>query len=146
MEPNEGSERRFSAPRRRALRGLGWAVGGALAAETLSWLGCAGVGSTEDSGPVILDLSELPVGRRVIVSYRKLPVEVLRTDNGVHARSLACTHMGCTVRWDEEQRLYLCPCHKGIFDASGEVVSGPPPAPLPSVSVSVSGTMVTVGS
>jgi cytochrome b6-f complex iron-sulfur subunit len=146
VNSSEGSERRFSAPRRQALRVLGWAAGGALAAETLSLLGCTGVGSTEGSGPVVLDLSELPVGRRVTVLYRRLPVEVRRTDNGIHARSLTCTHMGCTVRWDEGQRLYLCPCHKGIYDADGEVVSGPPPAPLPAVPVSVSDTTVTVGS
>jgi len=144
VKPNDGPEKRFSAPRRRALRVLGGAAGCALLAETLGLLGCAGDGSND--GPVFLDLSELPAGRRVVVSYRELPVEVLRTDHGVHARSLACTHMGCIVRWDEEQQLYLCPCHKGIFDADGEVVSGPPPSPLPSVPVSVSDTMVTVGS
>jgi cytochrome b6-f complex iron-sulfur subunit len=116
-----------------------------VAVETLGLLGCAGSGSA-DEGPVVLDLSDLPAGQRTVVYYQRLPVEVTRTENGVHARSLACTHMGCTVRWDEGQQLYLCPCHAGRFDADGEVVSGPPPTALPSIPVSVSDSVVTIGS
>jgi cytochrome b6-f complex iron-sulfur subunit len=112
----------------------------------LEWLTLLGCGGSAEEGPVVLDLSELTDGRRVVVYYRRLPVEVVRTGNGVHARSLACTHMGCTVRWDESQRLYLCPCHEGRFDAEGKVISGPPPSSLPSVPVSVSDSVVTVGS
>lgn len=140
-----GSRPGFSGPRRRALRVLAGAAGCALAAETLGLLGCAGPGTAEQ-GPVVLDLSELTPGARVVVSYRQLPVEVIRTENGVHALSLACTHMGCTVRWDAGKQLYLCPCHEGRFDADGQVVSGPPPSSLPSIPVSVSDTVVTVGS
>ena len=41
-----------------------------------------------------------------------------------------CTHLGCRVRWVEDQRRFYCPCHAGIFDEDGNVVSGPPPRPL----------------
>jgi Rieske Fe-S protein len=27
--------------------------------------------------------------------------------------------------------LLICPCHNGIYDLDGRVVSGPPPRPLP---------------
>jgi len=46
------------------------------------------------------------------------------------AISAACSHLGCIVTWDEDQKSFKCPCHNGIYDAEGKVVSGPPPAPL----------------
>jgi len=41
-----------------------------------------------------------------------------------------CTHLGCAVRWDEGISIFLCPCHGGAYDIQGNVVAGPPPAPL----------------
>jgi Rieske Fe-S protein len=48
----------------------------------------------------------------------------------VIAISAACSHLGCIVTWDEEQKLFKCPCHDGSYDMAGRVVSGPPPRPL----------------
>jgi menaquinol-cytochrome c reductase iron-sulfur subunit len=42
----------------------------------------------------------------------------------------ACTHLGCKVHWEEERNAFICPCHDGVFDKAGNVVSGPPPEPL----------------
>ncbi|MDE3178470.1 MAG: Rieske 2Fe-2S domain-containing protein [Acidobacteriota bacterium] len=47
------------------------------------------------------------------------------------AFSIVCTHLGCPVRWLPEARLFMCPCHGGIYYANGNVASGPPPRPLP---------------
>jgi len=44
--------------------------------------------------------------------------------------SSTCTHLGCTVRWDANQKLFLCACHGGAFNLDGSVKSGPPPRPL----------------
>ena len=54
------------------------------------------------------------------------------TDNGRDfvAMSNICTHLGCRVRWIAEKGQFLCPCHNAVFDREGNVVSGPPPAPL----------------
>lgn len=49
---------------------------------------------------------------------------------GYRALSATCTHLGCGVAWNEAQSQFQCPCHKGVFDRSGKVVSGPPPRPL----------------
>lgn len=46
------------------------------------------------------------------------------------ALSNICTHLGCRVRWIPDQGQFFCPCHNGVFDKSGHVVSGPPPRPL----------------
>ena len=44
--------------------------------------------------------------------------------------SSRCTHLSCTVNWDEDTRVFVCPCHDASFDAEGKVVNGPPPEPL----------------
>lgn len=41
-----------------------------------------------------------------------------------------CTHLSCKVRWSPKQSVFVCPCHDGVFDHNGNVVSGPPPRPL----------------
>ncbi|GAB4420026.1 MAG: ubiquinol-cytochrome c reductase iron-sulfur subunit [Anaerolineales bacterium] len=44
--------------------------------------------------------------------------------------SSRCTHLSCTVNWEEESRRFICPCHDASFDEEGKVVDGPPPHPL----------------
>ncbi|MBW1942568.1 MAG: ubiquinol-cytochrome c reductase iron-sulfur subunit, partial [Deltaproteobacteria bacterium] len=60
------------------------------------------------------------------------PVMIARRPdvNNVVVFNTTCTHLGCTVHWDESKQLYLCACHGGIFDADGHVSAGPPPRPL----------------
>jgi Rieske Fe-S protein len=48
--------------------------------------------------------------------------------------SSICTHLACAVLWNRDRNRLECPCHDGVFDpATGEVVAGPPPRPLPKV-------------
>jgi nitrite reductase/ring-hydroxylating ferredoxin subunit len=42
----------------------------------------------------------------------------------------ATSHLGCIVTWDEEKKIFQCPCHDGRYDMEGRVISGPPPGPL----------------
>ena len=46
------------------------------------------------------------------------------------AFSVNCTHLGCPVRWFKAPKLFLCPCHGGVYNADGTVAAGPPPKPL----------------
>lgn len=46
------------------------------------------------------------------------------------ALSNICTHLGCKVRWINDQSQFFCPCHNATFDKDGKVTSGPPPRPL----------------
>lgn len=55
-------------------------------------------------------------------------------DGRLAGYSAVCTHLACAVLWREQDGTLQCPCHDGVFDpASGEVVAGPPPRPLPKV-------------
>jgi Rieske Fe-S protein len=73
-----------------------------------------------------------------IVSEEEIAAFVL-TENGRDfiAMSNVCTHLGCRVRWIADQEQFLSPCHNGIFDKAGNVVSGPPPRPLDRYEVKV---------
>jgi Rieske Fe-S protein len=56
---------------------------------------------------------------------------VRRDEERFVALSATCPHSRvCLVEWDEKRRQVVCPCHRGVFDLHGNVVSGPPPEPL----------------
>jgi menaquinol-cytochrome c reductase iron-sulfur subunit len=73
-----------------------------------------------------------------IVDEHEISVYVL-TDDGREFAAISniCTHLGCRVRWIADDNEFFCPCHNGIFDKEGNVVSGPPPRPLDRYQVKV---------
>jgi len=52
------------------------------------------------------------------------------TDDRFTAFVVNCTHLGCPVRWEPEAKLFMCPCHGGVYYSNGQVAGGPPPKPL----------------
>ncbi len=78
---------------------------------------------------------ELGQGRQV--QFQGKPIWVLRLPGGFAAISAICTHKGCIVDWDVQQRLLACPCHRGLYDTDGNVVQGLPHEPLPHFRVDV---------
>jgi len=51
-------------------------------------------------------------------------------DGGFMAFSLKCTHLGCSVLWDDSEKIFNCPCHASSFGKYGEVINPPAPRPL----------------
>jgi menaquinol-cytochrome c reductase iron-sulfur subunit len=71
-----------------------------------------------------------------ITEDRELSYFVLTEDRREYsALSNICTHLSCRVRWVADEEKFYCPCHNGVFDKDGNVVSGPPPRPLDSYQV-----------
>ena len=50
--------------------------------------------------------------------------------DGILVLSSRCTHLSCTVNWNEETQKFACPCHDASFDKDGKVLDCPPPKPL----------------
>jgi len=88
--------------------------------------------------------SEMPVGVGIKTLLGNEPVWVIHAPFGFVALSAVCTHLGCIVNYDKEKEIW-CPCHAGFFDLRGNVISGPPPRPLPSYPVAVVGGKVVIG-
>jgi len=82
---------------------------------------------------------ELPVGGAKVFHYpdADTPCVLIRTGaERFVAFAQRCTHLGCPVIYEAQARRLACPCHEGYFDAaSGRVLSGPPPRPLPAVAI-----------
>ncbi len=57
-------------------------------------------------------------------------VWIFRDAKGFYVISAICTHLGCIVDRGND-RQFVCPCHGTLFDATGKLVSGPAPGPLP---------------
>ncbi len=54
-----------------------------------------------------------------------------------------CTHLSCPVHFSAEVNRIECPCHNGAFDAAtGAVLAGPPPRPLPKILVRLEGDKI----
>ncbi len=51
--------------------------------------------------------------------------------------AINCTHLGCPVRWFAESKLFMCPCHGGVFYENGDHAAGPPPRGLYTYKVKV---------
>jgi Rieske Fe-S protein len=46
-------------------------------------------------------------------------------DGGFIALSLRCTHLGCSITWEENRKRFICPCHSSAFAITGEVMNPP---------------------
>jgi cytochrome b6-f complex iron-sulfur subunit len=69
---------------------------------------------------------------------------VRTTDGGFLALSLTCSHLGCTVLWNESKSQFICPCHSSAFDAFGRVINSPAPGPLDYFPVIIEGGKVKI--
>jgi Rieske Fe-S protein len=88
----------------------------------------------------LIDAADVPVGGGVIVGD---VVVVQPTEGEFLAYSAICTHQGCKVNQVGDGAI-RCPCHGSVFAVEdGSVRTGPAGAPLPAVSVSVEGGVVS---
>ena len=65
-------------------------------------------------------------------------------DGGFLALSSKCTHLGCTVPWQEKEKRFACPCHGSSFDMTGSVITSPAPRPLDMYPVRIENNVVKV--
>lgn len=75
-----------------------------------------------------------------IVKFGTKPALLVRANDGqFKAYTAVCTHLDCTVQYKSDTSQIWCACHNGLYDLSGQVVSGPPPRPLEVFAVNLRG-------
>jgi glycine/D-amino acid oxidase-like deaminating enzyme/nitrite reductase/ring-hydroxylating ferredoxin subunit len=76
-------------------------------------------------------VDEIAPGTGAIVRIEGRRCAVHRTPEGeIRALSPRCTHLGCLVRFNDEEGAWECPCHGSRFGIEGEVIQGPATRPL----------------
>lgn len=136
---------------RREFLSLGIAAGFAVAAIASTYSVFKYLYPTEEAAQqveekiMVASLDELPPGSAKFFRFRNKPSVVINHNGKITALSAVCTHLGCIVKWDGDQQLLKCPCHAGVFDSSGRVLAGPPPAPLPALKALVANNKIYVG-
>ncbi len=117
---------------------LRWMLGGGLSGSVLSFLypvirflnppKIAEASVNEAPGG---KTSDLKPNSAKIVKFGSQPVLLLRvSETEWRAFSAVCSHLNCTVQFNEAKSMIWCACHNGYYDLSGRVASGPPPRPL----------------
>lgn len=71
-------------------------------------------------------------GKVVEVDGKK--IAAYRDQNGnIYALNPVCTHAGCIVNWNQEEKSWDCPCHGARYDINGTVITGPAVKNLPKI-------------
>lgn len=72
-------------------------------------------------------LAEIRAGSGAVIEQSKGKQVAAYRDQGgaLHTYSAACTHLGCTVVWNEAEKSFDCPCHGSRFSYAGRGVNGP---------------------
>jgi Rieske Fe-S protein len=60
--------------------------------------------------------------------------------------SSVCRHKKCNVKYKDERKLFVCPCHGSNYDLTGKVVKGPSTANIPQYDAILSGTKLIISS
>ncbi|MFM8532096.1 MAG: ubiquinol-cytochrome c reductase iron-sulfur subunit [Acidimicrobiia bacterium] len=127
---------------------LAFEVGGAVVAPSFGrretmWLRAGDADSLEEGTPLPITLRVArPDGPSEVVD-RKI-VYLVKNGSEVRVLDSTCTHLGCRTRFNAETRQIECPCHGGVYDVNGNVISGPPPAPLRAMTTRVEDGKVMV--
>jgi cytochrome b6-f complex iron-sulfur subunit len=136
---------------RRSFLNRFWAFFGIVAAAEFSWLGLSFMNSRKERNRPDTTESIVtagPVERFAPDSVTAIPngqfYLACLADGSLLALSRICTHLGCSVPWDEEKKQFICPCHGSTFNLTGEVLTAPAPRPLDTYPVRIENGIVKV--
>lgn len=126
------------------LGGIGAAIAGVFGWPLFRYLSPVDKGGKEQQ--VRIAKQEISVGSAHFFSYQGRPAVLLQPSAGEFlALSAVCTHLGCIVKWVDDDNEFLCPCHGGRFSPAGQVLGGPPPEALETYAVALEGDEILIG-
>jgi len=117
--------------------GIGYVISPALEEKTEGWIPLGSIGDMPLNTPVLYK-ARVTQKTGWVTDYKEYAVYVI-TDDGENYKAISnvCTHLGCHVRWNEDQKTFTCPCHNAAFDLNGQVLHGPPPRPLDEMNIKI---------
>ena len=122
IEPTATARRDFLG---RLGKGLGILAAVEILAVVVAYLAPSKGGAGRGAGLVVAG----PVGEFTPASVRPFPAGrfylVRLADGGFLALSSKCTHLECTVPWNQKEQVFPCPCHASTFDQKGDVLAPP---------------------
>ncbi|MBQ8827866.1 MAG: FAD-dependent oxidoreductase [Clostridia bacterium] len=73
-----------------------------------------------------LALAQIQEGRGGIIEHNGHKVGVYKNENGeMFAVEPYCTHLGCQLEWNPDEKTWDCPCHGSRFDYEGNLIDNP---------------------
>jgi cytochrome b6-f complex iron-sulfur subunit len=126
---------------RRNFLNLAWVTLGGLAAielggVTLAYLQPRLAEGEFGSVLTVGKVDDFPPGSVTHISNGRFYLSRL-LDGGFLALYQRCTHLGCTVPWEQAAGAFVCPCHNSKFTPDGSVNNPPAPRPLDLFTVSI---------
>ena len=119
------------------LPALGFALGPVFERQEFRWQDIGAVGDFNETNYTPKVIQIVPgigeAGKSTAYVRKRNPQ--LDTDkpdqyNQIVAISTRCMHLGCPVRYIEASQRFVCPCHGGVYDFTGQRSGGPPVRPL----------------
>ena len=83
----------------------------------------------------IISLAELENDQGKVVKFDGDTLAVYKDAAGKsHILQSDCTHLNCTVNWNQAEKSWDCPCHGSRFDINGDVLNAPAVKKLKNIS------------
>ena len=103
----------------------------ALKKATRKWVDFGAIADLTPGGIEMLTYEFMIKDGWLVLPQRGFVWVKTKTDHDLQVFSSTCTHLACSVIWQEQTNQFICPCHSGRFDSNGNPISGPPTRPLP---------------
>ncbi|ADN09971.1 ubiquinol-cytochrome c reductase iron-sulfur subunit [Sulfurimonas autotrophica] len=123
--------------------------------------------SVKAAGFTTLDMSAYKENELVVEKWRGKPIFVLKQSEEMTKKAQEnpkdierlikvgdayfmvtiglCTHLGCIPGYNSEEESFLCACHGGTYDYTGEVTKAPPPRGLDIPPFKIDGMKLVLG-
>ena len=135
---------------------------GSLVAMKKSW---DPLPSVKAAGFTTLNMSDYKENELVTEKWRGKPIFVLKMTKDMISKATdkekarlikvgdshfmvclgLCTHLGCIPGYNADEKTFLCACHGGMYDFSGDVTKAPPPRGLDIPPFKIDGEKLVLG-
>jgi len=98
--------------------------------EEAGWFSLRDPGRFSGPGPYRAEVEVRRLDGWRVSTVKRTVWVVHDPQNQLRVVSDICPHLGCSVPWRDDERIFHCPCHHAKFMPSGDLLSGPSPRSL----------------